>query len=190
MRNDWSSIIAEHEATVAAFGEHARRSPPARWLVPPSAGKWTAAEETLHVVLAYEVGLETVRGTRELRRRATPARAAVLRWLVLPIILRSDWFPRASAPREIRPVNLTPEEASVESLISRLERAGASIAEELRSAERDGSSVRIAHPYFGPLALKEATRLMSAHTRHHMRQMARRSQQSGGTAAPATAISL
>jgi hypothetical protein len=172
MNERWSAAMSDHHSAVQGFAGAARSVPSDRWLVPSTPGKWSPAEETLHVVLAYEVGLRSLRGEIDMSPRTAPARARLLRWLVLPMILRSDWFPRARAPREIRPV-LDPGAAeSAESLIARLHSAAEAVTQELRTAAESGSARRIRHPYFGPLPLLEAFRLMSAHTRHHTRRLA------------------
>jgi hypothetical protein len=173
MRRSWSRVIADHRATVTDVISVILTVPEESWNRHPAPRKWSAAEEALHIVLAYEVGLAALRGQMEMVAISTPFRAFILRWLVLPVITRTDWFPRARAPREVAPETSGPDSVSRETIVSRLEAVGEELSRELAAAAQDGSSRRIGHPYFGPLRVRTAALLMSAHTRHHRRRLAR-----------------
>lgn len=170
----WRRALREHDASVAAFIGTVRGIPDARWALPPAPGKWSPPEEVLHVALSYEVAVRGVQTGAGMRPRVSPARARLLRWLVLPVMLESNWFPRASAPVEIRPpksgapgdVDLTRE-----ALLWRLEETARQVRDQLPSSPPE---LRIQHAYFGDLAPRQAMRMLAAHTRHHTRGLARR----------------
>src|SRR5688500_5350243 len=129
----WQRALAEHDAAVAAFLGVVDAIPGSRWRLPSAPGKWSPADEVLHVVLSYEVALRGVRTGAGMRPRVSPMRARVLRWLVLPVMLNSTWFPRARAPVEIRP----PVDGSLQSdtaratLRTRLGEAARAVREEV-----------------------------------------------------------
>ncbi|MBA3889019.1 MAG: DinB family protein [Gemmatimonadaceae bacterium] len=159
---------------MAAFTDVTNGIPDARWLQPQAPGKWTPAEEVLHVALSYEVALRGMRTGAGMRARVSPMRARLLRWLVLPVIVNSSWFPRAKAPAEIRPPAVAATghgEFAAHALCARLERVARDVRDELPLASPD---LRFRHAYFGDLAPRQALRMLSAHTRHHTRVLARR----------------
>lgn len=174
MSRGWRRALNEHDAAVAAFLEVVSGIPEPRWKLPHRPGSWSAAEEVLHVTLSYEVALRGVRTGAGMRPRVSPMRAMLLRWLVLPVILASDWFPRARAPLEIRPpagdasgaVDMSPA-----GLCERLAHAALEVRDELPASP---AGLRFHHAYFGGLAPKQAMRMLAAHTRHHTRGMSRR----------------
>jgi hypothetical protein len=170
----WKRALDQHDAAMAAFIDAISAIPDDRWPVPSAPGKWSPAAEVLHVALSYEVALRGVRTGAGMRPRVSPVRARLLRWLVLPVMLNSSWFPRARAPVEIRPpvdaaadgVDLSPQ-----ALRSRLDEAARAVRDELPPAP---PGLRFHHAYFGDLAPRLAMRMLAAHTRHHARVLARR----------------
>lgn len=170
----WARAIGEHDAAVAEFLAVVSTVPSDRWNVAPAPGKWSPAEEVLHVVLSYEVALRGVRTGAGMRSRVSPARALALRWLVLPVMLESSWFPHARAPVEVRPPGDTVPSApdrTFDSLRMRLAQVASEVRAELPAAP---PAMRFDHAYFGKLAPRVAMRMLAAHTRHHARALARR----------------
>lgn len=169
----WRRALGEHDASVAAFVSVVRGIPDDRWALPRAPGKWSPAEEVLHVALAYEVAVRGVQTGAGMRSRVSPARARLLRWLVLPVMLESNWFPRAKAPAEIRPPR--PGEGDVDLtrdvLLRRVEEQARVVRDQLPSSP---PALRFHHAYFGALRPRQAMRMLAAHTRHHTRALGRR----------------
>ncbi|CAN5841210.1 hypothetical protein BH23GEM9_BH23GEM9_03610 [soil metagenome] len=108
-----------------------------------------------------------------MRPRVSPARALLLRWTLLPIMMRTGWFPAGvRSPKEFRPSPGEGQTVDAETLIVRLEKAAAASARALRAADPSIVHARLNHAYFGPLRPIEALRLLNVHTRHHARRLA------------------
>ena len=125
---------------------------------------WSPAEETLHVIRAYELPL----GDGKMRMRVSPLFSWVLRTFYLRWLFWRRTFHRgARAPSEVRP---DAEEARLlpkEEVIHRLERTAHDASDALRCADMDTPERRMVHAYFGPLDSLTALRMLTAHTRHH-----------------------
>lgn len=174
----WDVALASHDVAVTTFVAAVRRVPAAAWHTPYAPGKWTPAEESLHVALSYEMAVVALATGATMEPRVTPARARLLRLVLLPVIFRTDWFPTgARAPREVRPPESSARALTPDAVVSRLESAGRQLRASIRSASRD---FRFIHAYFGELTAHDAVRMLSAHTRHHARAMARRAAEPRG----------
>ena len=135
-------------------------------------GKWSPAEVVLHVTLSYEFARAAVTEGAAMRLRVPPVSAWLSRHLLLPLLLRTTTFPRgAASPTEVRPSSAEARTLTAASAGDRLARAAAMAASVLRSAEDRQPGFRVTHAYFGSLSPRIALRLLSAHTRHHVRQM-------------------
>lgn len=170
----WRRTAREHDAAVAAFIDVVNAIPESAWSRPSMPGKWSPAEEVLHVALSYDVALRGARSGEGMRPRVSPLRARLLRWLVLPLILETGWFPRAKAPVEVRPPKADDEGAvdlTRAALLERVAERARSVREELPACR---PALRFRHAYFGDLAPRQAMRMLAAHTRHHTRVLARR----------------
>lgn len=145
---------------------------PTDWWRAPAPGEWSPASVALHLCVAYELGRDVSSGGHGMRLRSSRPVALALRTFLLPYILVTTRFPRGvRAPREVRPdeaeaSRLTREEAS-----ERLTRVSGDAAAALRDLGRHRSRVRFTHAYFGPLTPLTTLRLLSAHTRHHVRRL-------------------
>jgi hypothetical protein len=98
----------------------------------------------------------------------------MLRTLLLPAILRTKRFPRGvPAPAEVRPDAAAAKLLTREAAIARLATEAKQAADGLRrmASERPGAGV--VHAYFGTLPPLAGLRLLSAHTRHHARELMR-----------------
>ena len=166
LSRSWQRALAEHDAAVAAFDDAASAIAEEQWQVPRAPGKWSPAEEVLHVVLAYEVGLRGVRTGAGMRARVSPSHARLLRWLILPVVVNTSWFPRAKAPVEVRPVHTGDVDLAPAALMRRLRDRARDVRDEMPRAP---SELRVQHAYFGDLAPRQAMRMLAAHTRHHAR---------------------
>jgi hypothetical protein len=108
-----------------------------------------------------------------MRLLVSPSRAWALRTLLLPVILLTGRFPRGVRA----PVEVVPDARSERSLpdveIARLQRVSGEAAVVLRRVADARPVPRPMHAYFGPLTPLTALRVLSAHTRHHARALAR-----------------
>ncbi len=157
-------LLADYQQSAREFSARAAEIPDGAWSKPRAEGKWSPAEEVEHVVLSSEILLNQLRGGPEMRVIARGWRLMIIRWTVLPYILRTGRFPRARAPREVRPLGGTAPRAE---LSERLERAARGITNVLQADAAKGARSELRHPYFGPLTIQQILRLSTVHTRHH-----------------------
>jgi DinB superfamily len=166
--SDWTRLISAHRGAVARFADAVRRLPPDRWTQPIAPGKWSPAELTGHLAEAYQVLAVELSGGPGMRLLGPPLQRLILRYTLLPRILRSGRFPaRARAPAETRPRRL---EDGPEAGIAEHARLAEQFIDEL-AARAAVQRVRLTHAYFGPLTVQQAVRLCEVHTCHHARQL-------------------
>jgi hypothetical protein len=162
---DWAGVLAAHAAAAEEFAARAAAVPAERWREPRAPGKWSPAQETHHIVLAYEVLLRELRGGRGMRLRLSSWQRLLLRWLVMPRLLRTGRFPRGvGAPRELRPSERTAEQGA---LVGRLRRHATEFASVMARTEETTPGRKLTHPFFGSLSLAETVRMCEVHVRHH-----------------------
>ncbi len=167
---DWDTAMAAHDAAVAELLGAIREVPEARWAEPPEAGKWSAAEVALHLVLTYQHLTREQLGEATLRVLPRPWRAWMLRQFVLPRLLAGAALPRGvRAPREVRPAGTLPSPDAAVASIDDEVRAWVGAMTRNREAPRAGAT----HPFFGRLPLLTMLRFATLHTRHHCRQIER-----------------
>lgn len=160
----WLRTVVEHRAALAAFLRAAEAWPDETWLVPLGEGKWTPAQVTEHLALAYDALLAELGGGASMRPKVTGVRRVLLRWILLPHILARGTFPvRAVAPREIRPAAEASDRAEA---LARLRSLGERFEEELTAARARGGG-RLTHPYFGSLPAAGVLRFAAVHLDHH-----------------------
>ena len=168
MTNDWDRAFQEHAIVVQAYVARVEAVPRALWSTPRAPGKWSPAEEALHIVKAYELAGAADGSAEGMTLVTSPLMAWMARTFYLPIMLRRRTFPRnAPAPREVRPDAVRARHMSREETALRIEEVACRAAVTLRAAATRTPDVRITHAYFGPLRPLTALRLLSAHTRHH-----------------------
>lgn len=166
----WAAAAEEHRVAVAAYLDSAGALDGAAWMRPWGAGKWTPAQITEHLTLAYEALLAELVEGRAMQLRMTPWRRRLGRWIILPHILFHRSFPlRVPAPREIRP---GPPRAAQKEALRALERLADRFEERLEEAYRAGGGW-LTHPYFGPVDPVRALRFVAVHLEHHRRQVAK-----------------
>jgi len=159
--------IADNRRAIEAFIAGARAVPPAAWLQPRAPGKWSPAQVTEHVAIAYEVARAVVDGTYAGRAAPRIVRL-VIRTIGFNPIVRSGRFRKGTkAPAVFQP---TGSPASVADLTGRLEAAAGGFVAAVEAAARRGQAV-VDHPFFGRVALPDYTRLQAIHTRHHHEQL-------------------
>ena len=169
----WRAAVDEHDVAVREFMARCEGIPSGSWHQSPASRRWSPSDVVLHLCRAYEVGRDAADGGPGMRLLVSPSRAWALRTLLLPLILRTQRFPRGvRSPREVVPPDATSARPTRDEALARLERVAREAAVALRRAA-DGRPVpRLMHAYFGPLAPHTALRVLSAHTRHHARGLA------------------
>jgi DinB superfamily len=157
----------DHRRAVGECAATIRAIPLGQWTVARAEGKWTPAQIAEHLRIAYEPVLSELAGGNGFAVRLPAWRRRVLRWTVLPFILRGRFPKGAPAPREVRPegFSASPEEAG-----RRLTERSEEFLARLAEAAGKGS-VRLTHPYFGKLSGLEVVTLLSSHARHHRKQL-------------------
>lgn len=175
----WTAATIEHDAVLVDFITHVQRVQPHHWWLSTKTGKWSPAEEALHVVIAYEIGTGAAaapNGEGGMRMLVSPERAWLSRQFLLPLLLMTKRFPRgAKAPAEVVPSLPEAATLTVAALAARLVTAASDAVRSLRASdERTTTPRRFVHAYFGPLDPLTTLRLLSAHTRHHTRHFAQR----------------
>lgn len=168
----WKHALDEHRRTIADFAACVRGIPPDRWLLVPVEGKWSPAEEALHVRQVYEVTLATLAGGPGLRSRVPEWQATLLRNTFLPLCLAAGRLPRGiRAPREVKPDLAAALGATPESLAAEVVDRATRFERIVDAAAERGESPLMRHPYFGMLGGAQAVRFLSLHTRHHLRHL-------------------
>jgi hypothetical protein len=166
--SEWPLLLADHSKAVEEYVTAAEGLSVQAWRRPLAAGKWTPAEVTSHVTEAYRVLRGELAGTSGMRLLGSRFQRLILRHTVLPRVLRWRPFPPGvRAPRETRPREVVDDPKVALSTLADLTET---FAEELtnQAARR---KVCLTHAYFGPLSAQQGLLLLTAHTRHHARQL-------------------
>jgi hypothetical protein len=170
--------LALHRAAAAAYAAAARAAAarPAVWSTPVAEGKWSPAQITLHLVLAFEAVAREIREGVPMALRTTAWQRLLLRFTILRRLLRGGRFPRgARSPREARPPVPAEGPVPVEDgavLIARFEALADGVEALLRQrVESDAGKVRLTHPYFGRLPAAQTVYISARHIDHHRGQL-------------------
>lgn len=157
--------LQEHRAAVEAFLARAAAVPAAYWHEPRAPGKWTPAQETVHVGLVYEVLLRELAGGAGARRIGRSWQRWIWRWWGRPLVLLSGRIPVAvRAPGEVVPPAAS---GGQEELLEMLAARSEAFEVAIRHAAAEGARRGATHPYFGPLSLVGTVRFCNVHIRHH-----------------------
>jgi uncharacterized damage-inducible protein DinB len=165
---DPQAVIASNRRAVNEFVGAARAVSPAKWTTPRAAGKWSPAQVTEHVALAYEQSSRMLHGT--FTGPAKPWYQQLLaRWLGLPPLFKRGDFGKGplQAPDFIQP---SASPASSVALLARLEAAADDLEGNLAAASNAGR-VTVDHPVFGRLPLTDLLHFLFIHTNHHRPQL-------------------
>lgn len=167
---NWDADLKAHQVAIAEVTAAARAVPDDRWGVPPAAGKWSAAEVMMHLVLTYEFLAREQQGQGAIPLKVPRWKAWLLRHLVLPRLLAGRPIPPGvRSPREVRPVG---DQLAAPAAVARLESVAAAW-EQAMTGNRADPAARSVHPMFGALPLPTMLRFVALHTRHHCRQLDR-----------------
>jgi DinB family protein len=161
----WEEIAALHDSAANDLAAAAVRVPADRWLAARAEGKWSPAEVVEHLNLVYDVLLRELDGGAGMQLRTKWWQRVMLRFTILPKILRGDGFPvGARAPKETRPVLSTTDQRE---LIARFRERASRFA----AVTAAGRSKRITHAYFGAAKVPESVLLVARHIEHHTKQL-------------------
>jgi hypothetical protein len=163
---------AAHRQSVREFIAIAESIDDDAWERPLAEGKWSPAQITEHLRLAYEVVLQEQAGGMGIRVRSKWWIRPLLRYQFLPMILRGGVLPAgARAPREIRPGPGPFERAPlIDALRTLTERAEAVLVAARPNAQGFTHHV-FTHHVFGRLSATQSLRFVTVHNQHHTRQL-------------------
>lgn len=165
----WDRLLADHDDSLEEYRTGARWVAPIAWMQPLASGKWTPAEITSHVAEAYRVLLAELGGAGGMKLLGSRLQRLILRHTLLPRLIAGRPFPPGvRAPRETRPKVIIEDQHQAMSELAHL--AGLFAAE--LAARAAAGPVRLTHAYFGSLSPGQGLRLLTAHNRHHARQLA------------------
>jgi uncharacterized damage-inducible protein DinB len=170
-RRSVSARVEEHREATRRFADSVRSLPTGAWSRSRGDGRWSPAEVTEHLSLAFDAAVRQMAGGERMAPRAGTVMQALLRWFLLPHIVFHRSFPlRARAPREIRPTSSDSDPGSaMDRFAAKAEAFEAAIA-ELAARERRRT---LEHPYFGRITPLQMLRFSTAHVEHHRRQLER-----------------
>jgi hypothetical protein len=167
-RRVWPEVIAEHSAAADEFAQTIQGLTPAQWTARTRAESWSAAEITDHLARTYSQFAGESRGKNSLRVRLRLPQLVLARAFVKPRLLRGAPFPKARAPRALRP-GAGPE--SPADGVALFRASGAACVRDLGILVERRPHRRLVHPYLGALPLYEIVRFAAQHVRHHHRQL-------------------
>ena len=168
--NSWSDALALHESAIAGFMEAVLKIPGEEWPHAES-NAWAPAHVTEHLTLVYEVLLNELQGGPGMKIRTNFVTQRLLRWLLVPRMLRGDEFPRARAPRETRPV--LPAEKDRNTAIQALMELAVRFQQAIHVLFEKNPKRRLTHAYFGTASLEQSLVLCARHIQHHARGLNR-----------------
>ena len=161
----WQQLLGDHAASVREYAAKAERIGEARWLEPRAEGKWTPAQETRHLILAYEAFLRDARGTGKMQLRGTPMKRTLWRWFGLTSILWRKRIPVAArAPRESRPEW---ETGSAAELVPLFQSRTSEFVETITRLQKNEPGRTFTHPYFDQMTIEQTLTMVTVHNRHH-----------------------
>ena len=167
-RREWSSVLAEHASAADAFAATIATLTPEQWTRRPAPDTWSPAEITEHLARTYSQYAGESRGKDALRIRLGFVRLILARALVKPRLLKGAPFPKAKAPRALRPVSGpdTPADG-----VALFRATGESCVRDLSILAERRPHRQLVHPYLGYLPLYDIVRFAAHHIRHHHRQV-------------------
>lgn len=157
----------EHRVALREFVESARALDPNTWQRSP-AGKWSPAQIAEHLSLTYAALLQEMAGGSAIKVRTSVWQRLLLRWTILPGLLKHGRIPRgAPAVREVRPGNGPFDQKEV---LDRLHAQCEKFLDVLGDQQRPHKA-QMTHPFFGKLDPDTALRFCTVHIVHHQRQL-------------------
>jgi hypothetical protein len=167
-RRQWASVLAKHAAAADAYAATIATLTPEQWTHRPAPDAWTPADITEHLARTYSQYAGESRGKDSLRIRLGFLRLILARAFVKPRLLSGAPFPKAKAPRALRPVSGpdTPADG-----VALFRATGESCLRDLGILAERRPHRQLVHPYLGHLPLYDIVLFAAQHIRHHHRQL-------------------
>jgi hypothetical protein len=167
-RRIWPDVLAEHAAAANEFAATVAGLTVSQWKSRPAADAWSPAEITEHLARTYSQYAGESRGKNSLRIRLGPFRVLLARTFVKPRLLAGAPFPKAKAPRPLRPISGpdTPADG-----VALFRATGEACVRDLSILAERRPHRQLVHPYLGHLPLYDIVRFAAQHVRHHHRQL-------------------
>ncbi len=164
----WDKIKNQHSQALQAFVDKASALSTEAWDKPIAEGKWSPAQITQHLILAYEIFTTELLGGPSIKVRTKGLKRLLIRYFIVPRMLRTGKIPEGvPAPRESRPEKeLLPQ---VETLL-KLKRLGDEV-ESLLKHRLEQKDFGITHPYAGKLSPLMGLQFCAVHVAHHGEQL-------------------
>lgn len=169
-RRLWPVLADAHAAAADSFIAAIEHVPAAQWMLRADEEGWSPAEITDHLARTYAQYAGESRGKNSLRIRLDPVRLIFARVFVKPLLVNGAPFPKARAPRSLRPA---PSAATPADGVALFRATGESCLRDFEILVERRPYARLIHPYLGPLPLYETLHFASLHIHHHRRQLAR-----------------
>ena len=167
-RRRWPAVVAVHAAAVEEFVAAISQLTQAEWTSRRSPEAWSPAEITEHLARTYSQFAGEARGKNSLRIRLSPMKRLLARIFVKQRMLAGTAFPKARAPRELRPSSgpATPADG-----VALFRATGDACMRDIGMLAERRPYRRLVHPFLGPLPLYEIVPFAAQHVRHHCRQL-------------------
>ncbi|MHB1312505.1 MAG: DinB family protein [Gemmatimonadaceae bacterium] len=164
----WPVLVEHHASAVEEYVAAISGMDLATWNARRTPEAWSAAEITEHLVRTYAQFAGEARGKNSLRVRVPFLRRLVIRLFIKPRLLAGQIFPRARAPRELRPTGgpATPADG-----VAMFLAAGEGCIRDIQIMSLRHPYRTMVHPYFGAIPMYELMEFASQHIRHHRRQL-------------------
>lgn len=167
-RRVWPEMLAEHAAAADEFAATIGALTPEQWTARRGPDAWSPAEITDHLARTYSQYAGEARGKNPLRIRLRLPFLLFARAFVKPRLLGGAPFPKARAPRSLRP-GAGPDTPSDGVALFRA--TGAACLRDLGLLADRRPYRQLVHPYLGGLPLYDMVRFATQHIRHHHRQV-------------------
>ncbi len=160
----FDETVAIHDRAVAEYVAAAERV--TSWDASPKPGKWSAAQITAHLNLAFEAILCEMNGGPPMALRTKWLPRFLLRHTIMRRLMKGGAFPHgAPAPRETRPPDAMGDR---ESAVAEFRRLAAEVKNALVA---HGRGARFRHPYFGYVSALDGMYISARHIDHHRTQI-------------------
>lgn len=165
---NWERVLDIHANAAKSLAETAASIPADRWLTPRAEGKWSPGHVLQHLNQTYEVLLRELRGGTGMAVQTKLWQRVLLRFTIVPKILRGDGFPSgARAPREIRPAEPAADQDAAIAKFVALSKEFDGVAVKVHAS----GGAKLSHAYFGKASVPDSVLLCSRHIEHHTRQL-------------------
>lgn len=164
----WPEVLAEHAAAADEFAATISALTPEQWTARRDPEAWSPAEITDHLARTYSQYAGEARGKNSLRIRLRLPMLLFARAFVKPRLLRGAPFPKAKAPRLLRP-GAGPDTPADGVALFRA--TGAACLRDFGLLAERRPYRQLVHPYLGALPLYDMVRFAAQHVRHHHRQV-------------------